>query len=343
MFRHKKLLLSTLTAFALAPAVVSAATVLGSDMLSFSVLAGGYVATGAGSKVTGNVGAVSYITHAADTFIYGSNYAGSYITTGANFISKGSNYSGSYIATGAGSSSTGSNYAVGYITTGANSVNGGSNHAGSYITPGASSTSLGNYAESFVSIKSPVNNALSQLMNAKNTLNLMKTTTELGATMSGPQTLFAGVYHAPALTTAASTHIKLDGQGAANPLWLFNINTYLSTGASTFVDIINSGAGAKVIWNEGGYASFGASSKIIGTVLAGSYISTGANTTSGTLFAPGYVTLGANSNVSCLHCVVATVPEPETYALMLGGLGMISLKIRRSKKKQRADPTILTS
>lgn len=339
---YKKLLLSILAAFALAPAVGSAATVLGSELLSFSVLAGEYAVTGAGSTVTGNVGAASYITTAANSFGFGSNYAGSYIATGANFISTGSNYSGSYITTGAGSSSTGSNFAVGYIEIGGNSVNGGSNYSSSYISPGLGSTSLGNYAYSSVSYTSPVNNALSQLTDAQNSLKLMTATTTLAATMSGPQTLFAGVYNATALTTAASTHITLDGQGASNPLWLFNINTYLSTGASTFIDIINSGPGAQVIWNTGGYASFGASTKVIGTVLAGSYISTGANTTSGTLLAAGYVTLGANGNVSCLSCVVAPVPEPETYALMLGGLGVISLKIRRSKKKQKTKPILLT-
>lgn len=341
MISHKKLLFSALSAFALAPSMVSATPVLGSDLLSFSILAGEYVATGEGSQVTGNVGAVSYITHAANTSGDGSNYAGGYIVTGANFVGTGtgSNYSGSYIATGAGSSSTGSNYAVGYIETGANSVIDGSNYAGSYITPGAGATSLSNHANTSVTFTSPVSSALSQLTAAQtalNALNLMPTTTTLAATMSGFQTLNAGVYNATALTTAASTTITLDGQGDVNALWLFNIDTYLSTGASTLINIINSGAGAQVIWNTGGYASFGASTKIIGTVLAGTYIVTGADTTSGTLLGSGYVTLGANSKVSCLSCVVAVaaVPEPETYGMMLMGLGLMGFVARRRKNQQ---------
>ncbi|MDY7576707.1 ice-binding family protein [Actimicrobium sp. CCI2.3] len=338
-FTHKKLILSALAVFALVPAGGAANPLLGSDLTSFVILAGEYAVTGAGSTVTGNVGADSYITTGLNNFGYGSSYAGSYIATGANFVSTGQLYSGSYITTGAGSSNTGSNYAVGYIEVGANSFNGGSNNSSSYITLGGGSRSSENNPYSPLSFRSPVSNALNQLKGAKTALSLITATTTLAATMSGTQTLFAGVYNAPAITTAASTHLTLDGQGALNPLWLFNIDTYLSTGAFTAVDIINSGPGAEVIWNTGGYGAFGANTQMIGTVLSGSYISTGADATSGPLLASGYVTLGANGKVSCLNCAVSVasaVPEPETYALMLAGLGMVIFITRCSKKKHPA-------
>ena len=314
MKTRQKILLSTLASLAVAPALLSAAPLLGSDMNSFAILAGQYISTGADTSVTGNVGAVSYITTGANSFGYGTNFSGSYIATGLNFVSTGSNYAMGYITTGAGSSSTGSNY------------------AGSYISVGAGSSSTGNYAYSAVPNLSAVNRALSQLTAAQSSLNSMEAGTTLGATMGGLHTLNAGVYSASALTTAASTRLTLDGQGLSNQDWIFNIHDYLSTGAGTVIDIINAGSGSTVTWNTGGYASFGAGNSVIGTVLAGTYISTGAGTTTGHLLAHEYVTLGANGNASCLSCVVAAVPEPESYAMLLAGLGLIGAISRRRQK-----------
>ena len=333
---YKRSIFSTFVALALAPALVLAVPLPSSDYLSFAMLAGEYVSTGAGTKVTGDAGAVSYITTGANSTGLGSYFAGGYITTGANFVSSGSNYATSYITTGAGYQSTGSNYSGSYIETGANTANGGSNYAASYITFGAGSSSLGNYAYASFSNPSTVNSALSQLSVEQNLLKSIAGGKTLAATMGGIQTLNAGVYNATALTTAAGTQLTLDCQSNSNASWLFNIDTYLSTGAGTIIDTAHCAQGATVVWNTGGYASLGANNAVVGTVLAGTYISTGADTTSGYLLAKGYVTLGTNGTVSCLNCVVVrAVPEPETYALLLGGLGMLRLKLRSRKNTSK--------
>ncbi|MDO9280012.1 MAG: ice-binding family protein [Polaromonas sp.] len=296
----KKILLSGLVALSFIPAIASAQSLAGySNLTSFSVLSGSYVTTGAGSNVSGDMGALTYIA------------------TGANSSGASSNYAGSYITTGAGSTGSGSNFAGGYITPGLGSTVIGSNTAG--LAP-ASFTN--------------VNNALLELSAAQLALKSLTAGSTLAATMDGKQTMTAGVYNAPALTTAAGTVLTLDAAGQTNPYWVFNIDTYLSTGASTSVNIANLGLGgtASVIWNTGGYASFGESNSFVGSVFAGEYISTGATTTSGPLFAKEYVTLGASGTINSM--VVAPIPEPEIYALMLAGIGLLTLKVRREKKNQ---------
>jgi hypothetical protein len=145
----------------------------------------------------------------------------------------------------------------------------------------------------------------------------------LPAVISGVRTLVPGVYNAPALTTAASTIITLDGQNSGEPeRWVFNIDTYLSLGASTKVKMIRAHPDSAVVWNMGGYAQLGASSELTGSIIAGSYVTTGDSATiegvaigdetgekrcGGIITHTGAVTLGANSVVGgdgCLTCSV---------------------------------------
>jgi hypothetical protein len=50
------------------------------------------------------------------------------------------------------------------------------------------------------------------------------------------------------------------------------------------------------------------------------------------IFVPkSVVTLSANRTASCLSCVVANVPAPETYAMLLVGLALIGAIKRRRK------------
>ena len=298
----KKILLFGLVALSFIPAIASAQSLAGySNLTSFSVLSGSYVTTGAGSNVSGDMGALTYIATGAGSSGESSNYALSYITTGANSTGSGSNFAGGYITTGIGSSGIGSN------------------------SPGMAASNFSN-----------VNNAMVELSAAQLALKSLTAGSTLAATMGGAQTLTAGVYNAPELTTAAGTVLTLDAGNQLNPYWVFNIDTYLSTGASTSVNVANLALGgtASVIWNTGGYASFGAGNSIVGSVFAGEYISTGATTTSGPLFAKEYVTLGASGTINSM--VVAPVPEPEIYALMLAGIGLLTLKVRRDKKNQQS-------
>lgn len=244
-----------------------------------------------------------------------------------------------------------------------------------YVVGGAGSLSGGDSVNT-----ATVATALSQIATAKSALNGMQTDTTLLPTLSGNVRLTPGVYGAAALTTAAGSVLNLDGGGAESPIWVFNIPTYLVTGANTEIKITNAGAGASVFWNTGGYTSLGASTNFLGTILAGTYISqgAGANLACGNTFAMSYISIPAGSDVKSSDCAgsgswagsvrgmgvgldivngvavaaistlaakgmglgldsvngpavasVSAIPEPETYALLLAGLGVLAFKARR--------------
>lgn len=271
------------------PVTANAAALLGTDLASFSILAGGYATYGASATVSGPIGAVSYVVG------------------------------------GAGSSS------------GGDIVN-----------------------------KPQVVAGLAQLASAQAALNAMPTTTTLAPTVSGNVTYTPGVYSAPALVTAAGSILTLDGGGASNPTWVFNIPTYLVTGAGTQIKIINSGTGASVLWNTGGYAALGASTMMLGTILSGAYISEGGGATMGcgNVYSQSYISVPAGSNVTSTNCLgtgswagspkglgmgldivggvavasaapVVAVPEPQTYAMLMLGLGVVAFKVRRNKQSDK--------
>lgn len=250
--------------------------------------------------------------------------------------------------------------AGGYATYGAGAVVRGRVGALDYVVGGASASSGGDRTNT-----PGVNSALSQLGAAQNALNLMQTTYVLSPTVSGIIELAPGVYGASALTTAAGTTLHLDGGGLDNPVWVFNIPTYLVTGASTNIGIINAGANASVVWNTGGYVSMGASTSFLGTILSGAYISQGAGSdfSCGNLFASSYVSLSAGSRVTSTACKAtgswagslqglganldivngiavahlvtdepaAVIPEPKTILLMALGCALLGF-FRRQKR-----------
>lgn len=264
--------------------------------------------------------------------------------------------------------------AGGYVTYGADTIVSDEVGAVSYITAGAGAASAADRVNT-----AGMTGALNELAAARLALNHMGTGTILGATMAGNQSLMPGVYSASALTTAAGTVLTLDGGGADNPFWVFNIPTYLVTGASTKIDVVNAGANATVIWNTGGYVAMGASTSFIGTVMSGAYISdgTGSNLNCGNLFATSYVSISAGSNVTSTNCVgehtwagsplglgsgfdivegtararfvlpaaeptdAARVPEPGTITMLMLGLGLIAVmeKFRKSGQRLVSVPT----
>ena len=189
--------------------------------------------------------------------------------------------------------------AGGYATYGAGAHVSGAVGAASYITGGAGSISAADDVNT-----AGVAAALDELFSAQQAITKMGTGTVLGATMAGKVSLAPGLYSASALTTAAGTILTLDGGGADHPFWVFNIPTYLVTGASTKIEVVNAGANASVLWNTGGYVAMGASTSFNGTVLSGAYISQGAGSKilCGNLYAASYVSVSAGSRVTSTNC-----------------------------------------
>jgi serine acetyltransferase len=149
-------------------------------------------------------------------------------------------------------------------------------------------------------------------------LRNMPITNTLAATIGVNTILYPGVYSAADLTTAASITLTLDGRDENVPAaWVFNIDTYLSFGASLIVRMINTHPDSTVVWNTVGYTFIGAQSKFIGSIIAGSYVTTGAGTTidgvdtgvedglrcGGIITRTGGVTLGADNVVGGDNCL----------------------------------------
>ena len=169
----------------------------------------------------------------------------------------------------------------------------------------------------------------------------------LEATMPTSTSLDEGVYSAASLSTTAGTTLYLDGHNLTNQTWVFNISGILATGANTTIQLIHAGANAQVFWNTGGHVSLGAGSTFLGHILATDYISVGAHaqlkhlddSSCGGLFsATSYVEIGAGTQVGSNGCnaptnvIASPVPEPQTYALMLAGLGVIGLLSARRRQ-----------
>ena len=388
-----KLALPVSLALAYGCAAVSAAPLLGADLNSQSVFASGYVTAGggstvhgsflsgagatlgAGSVVTGNLLAVEGATVGVGATVGGNLLAGAGATLGANSTVAGSFHAGAAATLGANSSVGGNVHAGAAATLGANSRVSGNVIAGAAVTGGVGAQIIGttkaSTTPSFLGIPNTAsaNVQAAQVADTQTSLRSLVSGSTLAATMGGLTSLTAGIYSATALTTAAGTVLSLDGQNLANQLWVFNIDTYLVTGASTKINLINAGLGSSVIWNTGGYTSLGADTSFLGTLIAGTYVSmgantkvTGANTSCGGIFsASSYVVMGAEAQVGSAGCsgantaywaegsntllaqqasAVSAVSEPGELWMLLSGLALMGAVANRRKRWVGGGPKI---
>lgn len=205
----------------------------------------------------------------------------------------------------------------------------------------------------------------SQLISAKNSLALLGAGTTLGANLAG-LTLTPGTYTVLAGATNLTGMLTLDGGGNANAYWVFQMPSTLITSSSSMVNLINTGSGAGVYWNVGSSATLGSNSTFEGNILASASVTMNSGVTLGcgrALAHTGAVTLiGDTVNMgNCLGSVavgsqglsgglgvtaigempnalayssISAVPEPETYAMLLAGLGLMGAAVKRRKAIQ---------
>jgi hypothetical protein len=247
-------------------------------------------------------------------------FANNYVSTGAGAQAYGDIQSNNYVTTGADSSVTGNIQTAAAATLGANAIVGGI-LGGAAVTFGANAYMSG----------TALHTELSEFRNQR-VIEVQEAYKEISAnkllapTITVNTTFRPGVYSAASLTTTAGITIQLDANYQSGD-WIFNITDILSFGANTTIELINpvaEGEGNnRIIWNSGGYTSVGAGAEIKGTILAHTYVSTGAGSTltgadscGGIFSATSYVSIGAFSKVGSEGCVTKSIDiieEPTPY------------------------------
>ncbi|MFT5711258.1 MAG: LruC domain-containing protein [Halioglobus sp.] len=270
----------------------------------------------------------TYVTSGAggSQEIYGNVLANQDVTIGEMGNVSGNTQSRD-LTTGDSATIGGNALTSGASTLGANSVLSGNLQSGSAITLGAGTIVVGTVQYGTVITNGAGATSGSQTQNttapviadehlgvtaAQSALDAMAGGNVLATGNIATNTTFtAGVYDVTGLlSTTADITITLDAQGQ-DSAFVFNISGYLSFGAGTVINVINATDNTSVIWNStGGYVSVGANANIIGTVLASTYVSTGAfssltgsGTSCGGAFSgTSYVTVGANATVGGTGC-----------------------------------------
>ncbi len=148
--------------------------------------------------------------------------------------------------------------------------------------------------------------AQGQLTTARSALTAQGSGTTLtNADLSG-LTLAPGVYTVPAGTSNLTTTLgalTLDGQGAADPSWVFQFGSTLITSPNSIVNVINAGSDASLFWNVGSSATLDTDTSFLGNILslASITLNTGASIACGRALAnTGAVTMDMNAiGISC--------------------------------------------
>jgi len=152
---------------------------------------------------------------------------------------------------------------------------------------------------------------------------------QLPTAMTFSATLTKGVYHTTALTTTAGITLTFDGEGVEGH-WLINSDSFIAFGASTKMVLKDVTPNSTITWNSGSYTSSGASTDLIGSFFAFSYILTGELTklkgigdACGGLFTTtGAVTLGASNTIGPFDCTLQPPADIDHYQIIHDGQGL---------------------
>jgi len=295
----------------------SASLLLGPDLEGYSVIAGAALNISANAIVTDDVAARAAVGIGAQTDT-ANIYSGAAVVTGA-----GGNSGDIYAGAAAGIAALGSAtniYAEAAVTLGAGGT-AGDIYAGAAVTLAAGSSSgdviaggavtgagftnktasTPNAAPAVSSYKATfdIAKAIQQIADAQTALSSLEHDFELDVGM-GNFDFEPGIYKGTALTIAADSTIRFDGEGAENPLWIFNLSSALTAGARNKFEIINAGAGASVIWNLGGSLVLGAGNSFIGaTFITGAAAGATSDVTCGNLFTTSAIGIGSTISTNC--------------------------------------------
>lgn len=152
------------------------------------------------------------------------------------------------------------------------------------------------------------------------------------------QTLTPGVYNAASSLGVTGT-VTLDGQGNQNAVFIFQMNSTLTTASASAINLINGAQACNVFWQVGSSATLGTGSTFAGSILALASITvTTGDTVNGSLLARnGAVTLDDDIVTAplCSQTVASPLVSPTGGAAAAGisglaGLGWFLVRRRRT-------------
>lgn len=122
--------------------------------------------------------------------------------------------------------------------------------------------------------------------------------TQTGVTTLADVTLLPGVYNSAAALGITGT-LTLDGNGAPNPVFIFQMGSTLTTGVGSQIVLIGGARPENIFWQVGSSATLGGSSVFDGTIMADQTITlnSGATLNGRALAHIGAVNLASNSIV----------------------------------------------
>ena len=147
--------------------------------------------------------------------------------------------------------------------------------------------------------------------------------TDMSGVDLGGMTLSPGIYH---FGSSAALHgtLTLDGGGASNATFIFQIGSTLTTGTGARVRLINGADGCAVFWAVGSSATIGTATSLQGNLMAlvsitmttGATIGVGGGRNGGRAFAQnGAITLDTNVIIAPTGPCDAPAPTPKPTAV----------------------------
>jgi hypothetical protein len=220
------------------------------------------------------------------------------------------------------------------------------------VSPGTAITGTGSIALTgsiFTDSNAVAVQAQNDVTTAYNALAGLTPTTVLTGTDLGGLFLNPGVYLFSSSAQLTGLLTLTNTLNDPNARYVFQIGSTLTTASGSSVNVINGGANNGLFWQVGSSATLGTTTSFEGNILAHDAITlnTGAGILCGRAIAlNAAVTMDTNTisndctadNISSATDYgsagfSAPVPEPETYALMLAGLGLLGFAARRRMQK----------